>query len=116
MTSTFTFYFLQLISDYREHCGAIENKIVGVMSDTLERQLSTWEARSPVPSPSFNGILKAVTKLHETVSGILPPPQVKSSMICLHFISHSRKGILVIYSIRHLNILNISPCVSEDIV
>ncbi|KAK4307536.1 hypothetical protein Pmani_020683 [Petrolisthes manimaculis] len=64
-----------LINDYREHCGAIENKIVGVMSDTLERQLSTWEARSPVPSPSFNGILKAVTKLHETVSVILPPPQ-----------------------------------------
>ncbi|KAK3887502.1 hypothetical protein Pcinc_008414 [Petrolisthes cinctipes] len=64
-----------LINDYREHCGAIENKIVGVMSDTLERQLSTWEARSPVPSPSFNGILKAVTKLHETVSCILPPPQ-----------------------------------------
>lgn len=46
------------------------------MSDTLERQLSTWEARSPVPSPSFSGILKALTKLHEAVSGVLPPQQV----------------------------------------
>lgn len=52
---------------------------MGVMSDTLERQLSTWEARSPVPSPSFSGILKALTKLHEAVSGILPPNQVRKA-------------------------------------
>ncbi|KAG7177535.1 Vacuolar protein sorting-associated protein 54-like 2 [Homarus americanus] len=45
------------------------------MSDTLERQLATWEARSPVPSSAFNGILKAITKLHEAISGVLPPPQ-----------------------------------------
>ncbi|MPC74686.1 Vacuolar protein sorting-associated protein 54 [Portunus trituberculatus] len=46
------------------------------MSDTLERQLSTWEARSPVPSPSFSGILKALSKLHEAVSDVLPPQQM----------------------------------------
>lgn len=66
----------QVTREYREHCEAIEAKIVGVMSDTLERQFATWEARSPVPSPAFNGILKAVSKLHEAVSGVLPPQQV----------------------------------------
>nr|XP_053640278.1 vacuolar protein sorting-associated protein 54-like [Cherax quadricarinatus]XP_053640279.1 vacuolar protein sorting-associated protein 54-like [Cherax quadricarinatus] len=65
----------QVTREYQEHCEAIEAKIVGVMSDTLERQLATWEARSPVPSPVFTGILKAVTKLHEAVSGVLPRQQ-----------------------------------------
>lgn len=65
----------QVTREYQEHCEAIEAKIVGVMSDTLERQLASWEARSPVPSPAFTGILKAITKLHEAVSGVLPPQQ-----------------------------------------
>lgn len=66
----------QVTREYQEHCEAIEAKIVGVMSDTLERQLASWEARSPVPSPAFTGILKAITKLHEAISGVLSPQQV----------------------------------------
>ncbi|CAL4068333.1 unnamed protein product [Meganyctiphanes norvegica] len=65
----------QLTREYKEHCQAIENKIVGVVSDLIDRHLTTWEARSPVPSASFNGILRATSKLHEAVSGVLPSQQ-----------------------------------------
>ncbi|XP_076055991.1 VPS54 subunit of GARP complex scat [Oratosquilla oratoria] len=66
----------QVIKEYKEHCSAVENKIIGVMGDTLERHLSTWEARSPVPSAAFNGVLRAISKLHEAVQGVLPQSQV----------------------------------------
>ena len=75
------FNIFKLTREYQEHCEAIEKKIVGVMSDTLDRQLSTWEAKSPVPSASFNGILRATSKLHEAVSGVLSVNQVKTNSV-----------------------------------
>lgn len=95
----------QVTRDYNLHCEAIEEKIVGVMSDTLERQLSIWEARSPVPSPSFSGILKALTKLHEAVSGILPPNQKYQ---LFEKITESLKKKLKIHLVR-LNVSSVGP-------
>lgn len=95
----------QVTRDYKLHCEAIEEKIVGVMSDTLERQLSTWEARSPVPSPSFSGILKALTKLHEAVSDVLPPQQKYQ---LFEKITESLKKKLKAHLLR-LNVSSVGP-------
>ncbi|XP_037784304.1 vacuolar protein sorting-associated protein 54-like isoform X1 [Penaeus monodon] len=95
----------QVTREYREHCEAIEAKIVGVMSDTLERQFATWEARSPVPSPAFNGILKAVSKLHEAVSGVLPPQQMYK---LFEKITSVLKEKLKVHLVR-LNVSSVGP-------
>lgn len=95
----------QVTREYKEHGKAIEDKIVGVMSDTLERQLASWEARSPVPSPAFNGILKAASKLHEAVSGVLPPQQVYQ---LFDRVTSQLKDKLQIHLVR-LNVSSVGP-------
>ncbi|ROT73543.1 putative vacuolar protein sorting-associated protein 54 [Penaeus vannamei] len=75
------------------------------MSDTLERQFASWEARSPVPSPAFNGILKAVSKLHEAVSGVLPPQQMYK---LFEKITSVLKEKLKVHLVR-LNVSSVGP-------
>ena len=95
----------QLTREYHEHCDAIQRKIVGVMSDTLDKQLETWEARSPVPSPCFNGILRATSKLHEAVSGVLSINQMK---MLFDKVTSTLKDKLKYHLIR-LNVSSIGP-------
>ncbi|RXG73376.1 Vacuolar protein sorting-associated protein 54 [Armadillidium vulgare] len=67
----------QLTREYEDHCEAIEKKIINVMSDSIEKHLVLWEARSPVPSQAFNNILKLLTKLYDAIAGILPTREVQ---------------------------------------
>uniref|UniRef100_A0A6A7FVS6 Vacuolar protein sorting-associated protein 54 n=1 Tax=Hirondellea gigas TaxID=1518452 RepID=A0A6A7FVS6_9CRUS len=68
----------QLEREFREHCSALEAKIISVVGDQLDRLLAGWEARSPVPSQAMTGILKALTRLHEAITGVLTQKQMCS--------------------------------------
>lgn len=63
--------------EFREHCSALEAKIISVVGDQLDRLLAGWEARSPVPSQTMTGILKATTRLHEAITEVLTQEQVR---------------------------------------
>ncbi|KAK2583103.1 hypothetical protein KPH14_009130 [Odynerus spinipes] len=64
--------------DIRAHVREIEGKILTIVDNLLGGQISKWNARPPVPSKSFRNISSYLIKLHEAVSGILPPTEVES--------------------------------------
>ncbi|KAL2736024.1 vacuolar protein sorting-associated protein 54 isoform X1 [Vespula squamosa] len=64
--------------DIRAHIREIEGKILTIVDNLLGGQISKWNARPPVPSKSFRNISSYLIKLHEAVSGILPPTEVES--------------------------------------
>lgn len=64
--------------DIRAHIREIDGKILTIVDNLLGGQISKWNARPPVPSKSFRNISSYLVKLHEAVSGILPPTEVES--------------------------------------
>ncbi|XP_015608424.1 vacuolar protein sorting-associated protein 54 [Cephus cinctus] len=60
------------------HVREIEGKVLNIVGNLLGGQLAQWTARPPVPSQPFRNISKHLLKLHEAVSGILPPIQVQT--------------------------------------
>ncbi|XP_063982746.1 vacuolar protein sorting-associated protein 54 isoform X1 [Diachasmimorpha longicaudata] len=63
--------------DVRSHIREIEGKILTIVDNLVGGQISSWDARPPVPSQSFRNISRHLIKLHEAVSGILPPVEVQ---------------------------------------
>lgn len=64
--------------DIHAHVIEIEGKVLTIVDNLLGSQLSHWTARPPVPSQPFRNISRHLVKLHEAVSGILPPTQVQT--------------------------------------
>ncbi|KAF7996326.1 hypothetical protein HCN44_001958 [Aphidius gifuensis] len=64
--------------DVRAHIREIEGKILTIVDNLVSGQISNWDARPPVPSQSFRNISRHLVKLHEAVSGILPPVEVQA--------------------------------------
>ncbi|XP_029041161.1 vacuolar protein sorting-associated protein 54 [Osmia bicornis bicornis] len=64
--------------DIHAHIKEIESKILTIVDNLLGGQISKWTARPPVPSKSFRNISSYLMKLHEAVSGILPPVEVQT--------------------------------------
>ncbi|GAB6021709.1 hypothetical protein CHUAL_004290 [Chamberlinius hualienensis] len=93
--------FDQALKDYSDHIQEISNKLVNIIVNMLEAQLTKWEVRPPVPSPCFRAICKHLSKLHEAIAGILPPDQVQKLFLR---INTSFKGILR----KHLAKLNVA--------
>ncbi|XP_033216435.1 vacuolar protein sorting-associated protein 54 [Belonocnema kinseyi] len=63
--------------DIRSHVREIDGKILTIVDNLLNSQISNWTAKPPVPSQPFRTISKHLAKLHEAVSGILPPAEVQ---------------------------------------
>lgn len=63
--------------DIRSHVREIDTKILTIVDNLLSSHISNWTAKPPVPSQSFRTISKHLAKLHEAVSGILPPADVQ---------------------------------------
>ena len=60
------------IIDFQDHVNEVENKLTTIVMSVLERQLTKWEVKAPVPSPVFRNICKQITKFYDTVSSLLP--------------------------------------------
>ena len=71
-----------------------------VMDAALNQQLSGWTRKPPVPSESFRGIGKQLSKFHEAVQDVLPAGKVKlhSDHSKLKYTAQVRELFLVIHS------------------
>lgn len=62
--------------DFESHIREIEGKVLSIVSTLVVNQLSSWDARPPVPSQPFRSISRHFVKLHEAIAPILPERQV----------------------------------------
>lgn len=70
--------------DFQSHIKEIENKVLSIVFSIVEKQLSIWDARPPVPSQSFRNISRQFVKLHEAIASILPDQQVHTIYRTVH--------------------------------
>nr|CAB3267649.1 vacuolar protein sorting-associated protein 54 [Phallusia mammillata] len=77
-------HFDHVTKDYQDHVTEIEKKFVSIVSGVFDRQLAKWEVKAPVPSSSFRGICKQLTKFHDTVSALLPQDQIRNIVLTLN--------------------------------
>ncbi|XP_014362475.2 vacuolar protein sorting-associated protein 54 [Papilio machaon] len=76
--------FASIENDLVNHKQEIENKICVIVSTMLSSQLSSWDAKPPVPSQTFRNISKHLVKLHEALIDILPIEQIRSIYMKVH--------------------------------
>ncbi|KPI92645.1 Vacuolar protein sorting-associated protein 54 [Papilio xuthus] len=76
--------FTSIENDLVSHKQEIENKICIIVSTMLSSQLSSWDAKPPVPSQTFRNISKHLVKLHEALIDILPIEQIRSIYMKVH--------------------------------
>jgi len=81
---TLTRQFNQLEKDYTDHIQLIHNKLVNIVETMLERDLESWEAKAPVPSPCFRNIGKQLAKFHEAIVDLLPKSQIQTLFTQIH--------------------------------
>ncbi|XP_055680645.1 vacuolar protein sorting-associated protein 54 [Lutzomyia longipalpis] len=70
--------------DFVSHIKEIENKVLSIVCSLVTNQLSSWDARPPVPSQAFRNISRHFVKLHEAIAPILPDAQVHSIYRVVH--------------------------------
>lgn len=70
--------FDQILKDYNNHRQELFSKIVNLMEELFKSIFSKWEVKAPMPSQAMRGAVKQITKLHESVSFVLPGAQVEA--------------------------------------
>lgn len=70
--------FDQILKDYNNHRQELFSKIVNLMEELFKNIFSKWEVKAPMPSQAMRGAVKQITKLHESVSLVLPEAQVEA--------------------------------------
>ncbi|XP_065562783.1 vacuolar protein sorting-associated protein 54-like [Artemia franciscana] len=89
----------QVKVDFCHHVTEIEAKLVSLLLDFSEGQLSGWDAQTAPPSPAFKAIGKQLMKMHEAI-GILPLDQ--RTKLTVKFMQLLKQHLK-----RHLSRLNI---------
>ena len=67
-----TKHFDEIIDLYSEHILKIPEKVISVVREITDSQLSKWVAKAPVPSPPFQAISQHLMRLHENIQDSLP--------------------------------------------
>lgn len=62
--------------DFLSHINEIESKMLAIVGQLVNNQLTNWDARPPIPSQSFRNISRHFVKLHEAMSQVLPAEQI----------------------------------------
>ena len=70
--------------DFLSHIKEIENKMLMIVSQLVNSQLTNWDARPPIPSQSFRNISRHFVKLHEAIAQVLPAQQIYSVFRTVH--------------------------------
>ncbi|KAJ7371032.1 Vacuolar protein sorting-associated protein 54 [Desmophyllum pertusum] len=70
--------FDQILKDYNNHRQELFSKIVNLMEELFKNIFSKWEVKAPMPSQAMRSAVKQITKLHESLSLVLPETQVES--------------------------------------
>ena len=67
-----TKHFDEIIRSYNEHIVKIPEKVIAVVREIADSQLSKWVAKAPVPSPPFQAISQHLMRLHDNIQDTLP--------------------------------------------
>lgn len=70
--------FDQILKDYNNHRQELFSKIVNLMEELFKNIFSKWEVKAPMPSQTMRSAVKQITKLHESLSSVLPETHVES--------------------------------------
>lgn len=70
--------------DFVSHIKEIENKMLMIVSQLVNSQLTNWDARPPIPSQSFRNISRHFVKLHEAIAQVLPAEQIHGVFRIVH--------------------------------
>lgn len=62
--------------EINRHSQDVENKMVSIIGDVINSELSKWEARPPVPSIYVNNVSKSIIKFKEAIAPVLTQKQV----------------------------------------
>lgn len=65
-------HFEEIIRLYSEHIYKIPEKVIAVVREIADSQLSKWVAKAPVPSPPFQAISQHLMRLHDNIQDTLP--------------------------------------------
>ncbi|XP_015776568.1 PREDICTED: vacuolar protein sorting-associated protein 54-like [Acropora digitifera] len=69
--------FDQILKDYNNHRQELFSKIVNLMEEVFKTIFSKWEVKAPMPSQAMRSAVKQITKLHESLSAVLPGAHVE---------------------------------------
>lgn len=70
--------------DFVSHIKEIECKMLNIVGQLVNTQLSNWDARPPIPSQSFRNISRHFVKLHEAIAQVLPAEQIHGVFRVVH--------------------------------
>jgi len=70
--------------DFISHIKEIENKMLTIIGQMVNAQLTNWDARPPIPSQSFRLISRHFVKLHEAIAQVLPIDQIHGVFRIVH--------------------------------
>lgn len=70
--------------DFLSHIKEIENKMLMIVGQLVNQQLTNWDARPPIPSQSFRNISRHFVKLHEAIAHVLPAEQIHGVFRVVH--------------------------------
>lgn len=70
--------------DFLSHIKEIENKMLTIVAQLVNQQLTNWDARPPIPSQSFRNISRHFVKLHEAIAQVLPAEQIHGVFRIVH--------------------------------
>ncbi|XP_054169072.1 vacuolar protein sorting-associated protein 54-like [Oppia nitens] len=93
-------HFDEIIRLYNEHITKIPEKVVSVVREIADTQLSKWVAKAPVPSPPFQAISQHLMRLHDNIQDSLPTNELTQLFQQIH---NTVKDVLK----HHLERLNI---------
>lgn len=95
-------HFDEIKSSYEDHAAKIPERVIFIVKDVINTELSPWEARPPVPSVQFTKVAKQLRRLHDTIQGALPRDEFSALFLR---INQTFKDVLILH-LRRLNIGN----------
>lgn len=86
--------------DFKLHIEENDSKVQMIVSQSVHNQLSSWDARPPVPSQSFRNISRHFIKSHEALAPILSEVQMHQLYRAVHkSFKDKLRELLIKYSI-----------------
>ncbi|XP_076820156.1 vacuolar protein sorting-associated protein 54-like isoform X2 [Clavelina lepadiformis] len=95
-------HFDHVTKDYQDHVNEVETKLTVIVAGVVDKYLSKWEVKAPVPSYAFRNICKQIVKFHDTVSSLLPENQICRILMKLNVDLKERlRALLRKYDVRN---------------
>ncbi|TPP57824.1 hypothetical protein FGIG_05566 [Fasciola gigantica] len=85
---------------FREHVDQISDKLYSLLSSRIQDRLCAWSVRPPTPSPEIRAICRALTRMVEMISDVMPIDMLQPII----FRAHVEFKAQLHHRLRELNI------------